>query len=539
MRLTLSIASLVCLLPGAHAQKVAAGPSSNLRYTANGEIVVSMVFPVLGGGRWSDTYGKILASGKQQGQNIPAAKMRPLLACFDGVWTGQGIKGDNGFFASYGNLNNDTPGTDDGLAKDEYIYAPGIRPGIRVYAGQHIAYCGDSSAEEEKPYLHFELSWNGEGTINPAASLNAASVLTKPKYSPARPEVKPVGSQLRLDGEVVSVDVPRGVASVRVAAWMKAKNKISAQASPVRRWVRIEGPSLQGKLRKLALGDFIAVVGKDPGRDRPVVAKEILSLQVGKGTQQVSVAAEKPKAKPKKPVVTASHSGFSQENNSAEGEPNATEVGTISLDPEDVPPPIPVMPRIEVLADFESGYYQGWDIIGNCWGRTVDGVAIAGSTVRGWRGQYFLTSARAMPGSRNIESGTGRARSAAFVIPEDASEIRFMVAGGNYPGRCCLNLLVDDEVVRTATGENPYRFHVGIWDVTELRGKTVRLEIRDSMPVGVHAYIHVDDIVLVRGPAEYLPKDKTYMASPDGVPQTAPLPFQPGQDWPAEGVQLP
>ena len=62
---------------------------TGLRYTAKGEVVVPMIFPVLGPCRWSDTWGAPRGGGtrQHQGQDLPAPKMRPLLACFDGVWT--------------------------------------------------------------------------------------------------------------------------------------------------------------------------------------------------------------------------------------------------------------------------------------------------------------------------------------------------------------------------------------------------------------------------------------------------------------------
>ncbi len=505
-QITLALASLILMLPGAYAQNPVV-PSSGLRYTSKGEIVVPMVFPVLGGARWSDTYGKTRSGGtrKQQGQDLPAPKMHPLIACFDGIWTGEGIRGDNGCFASYGSINNDTPGTDDGLAKEEYSYAPGVWPGARGRAGQHVAYCGDSGdAEALRPQLHFELSIPNRGTINPAASLRAAAILQKPAYTLVRPEVKPDSSQLRLDGEVASVDTVRGVAAIRVAAWIKT-NKVTTQTRPAQRWIKLVTPAVRNQLSKIEKGDFVAIVGKDPGNGQPVLAEAILPLQINKTARQAHATSQKTALRTAKNVT----------------------VELIPDEPEYVPPPVPQLPRVTILADVESGYYQGWEVIGNCWGRTIESAAIAGSTVRGWGGLYFLTTARAMPGSKNLSSGTGRARSAPFFIPPDATEIRFLIAGGNYPDRCCLNLIDGDQVLRTATGQNPFKMQTAIWDITDLRGRTVQLEVRDSMSVGVHAYIHVDDIVLLQGSTDIMPKDVPYVKNSPGVtplPETAPLP---------------
>src|SRR5262249_51428540 len=73
--------------------------------------------------------------------------------------------------AIYIHINNDTPGTDDGLGSEEYAFAPGLQTGDHVTAGQHIAYVGDSgNAENVGPHCHFEL-YGPDGWINPTPSL--------------------------------------------------------------------------------------------------------------------------------------------------------------------------------------------------------------------------------------------------------------------------------------------------------------------------------------------------------------------------------
>ena len=123
-------------------------------------------------------------------------------------------------------------------------------------------------------------------------------------------------------------------------------------------------------------------------------------------------------------------------------------------------------------------------------------MAFAGGVLSGWEGRGFATTAHARALSRAAPSGTGIALSAPFLVPADALAIRFRIAGGRYPEQCCLNLVVEGKTVRTATGESPYRMQVVTWDVTDLRGKSARLEIRDALVTGSHAYVHVDDIRL-------------------------------------------
>jgi len=158
-------------------------------------VVSPMVFPVCGPVTWSDTFGHPRGGArKHAGQDIMAPKLRPVVAAFDGVVTlrkatapgGHNwliLQGDNGWIATYLHLNNDTPGTDDGLGTDEHAYAPGLVTGARVVAGQLIGYVGDSgNAEGTAPHLHFELAPAATRLpMNPAASLELATRLDAPR----------------------------------------------------------------------------------------------------------------------------------------------------------------------------------------------------------------------------------------------------------------------------------------------------------------------------------------------------------------------
>jgi murein DD-endopeptidase MepM/ murein hydrolase activator NlpD len=88
--------------------------------------IVPLVYPVAGKTFLQDWFLARRGGGsrRHQGQDLMAAKMTPLVACFDGViYLGHGeknghytmtIRGDNGWTANYYHVNNDTPGTDDG-----------------------------------------------------------------------------------------------------------------------------------------------------------------------------------------------------------------------------------------------------------------------------------------------------------------------------------------------------------------------------------------------------------------------------------------
>ncbi len=75
-------------------------------------------------------------------------------------------------------LNNDSPGTDNGLAVG---YGPGIRVGVRVRAGTLVGYVGDSgNSEETTPHLHFELHQPDGYRANPYPALRKARRVSEP-----------------------------------------------------------------------------------------------------------------------------------------------------------------------------------------------------------------------------------------------------------------------------------------------------------------------------------------------------------------------
>jgi len=85
------------------------------------------------------------------------------------------IEDADGYTYRYLHINNDTPGTDDGLGGLERAYAPGIERGTTVVKGQLIGWMGDSgNAESVGSHLHFEIRRPDHSAINPYPSLMAA-----------------------------------------------------------------------------------------------------------------------------------------------------------------------------------------------------------------------------------------------------------------------------------------------------------------------------------------------------------------------------
>jgi Peptidase family M23 len=157
---------------------------------ATAAAIYPMIFPVVGDVSFTDTFGAPRSGGRtHEGTDIMGAKMLPVVAVADGTvgWIGSTccyfeLEHDDGYSSWYIHLNNDTPGTDDGLA---WGIAPGITTGVRVTAGQLIGWVGDSgNAEWTGSHLHFELRDPDGTAINAYESLLAAPRLSAPGVLP-------------------------------------------------------------------------------------------------------------------------------------------------------------------------------------------------------------------------------------------------------------------------------------------------------------------------------------------------------------------
>ncbi|MHC5155597.1 MAG: glycoside hydrolase family 32 protein [Planctomycetota bacterium] len=76
--------------------------------------------------------------------------------------------------------------------------------------------------------------------------------------------------------------------------------------------------------------------------------------------------------------------------------------------------------------------------------------------------------------------------------------INFLIGGGGFEGQTCMNLIVDGEIVRTATGPNTKEGGTKAlvwqgWDVRKLKGKKARIQVVDNRE-GLWGYIAVDYI---------------------------------------------
>jgi hypothetical protein len=131
-------------------------------------------------------------------ENGKAVKGTPILAVADGTvgyvnWSRNPddlnpercctvtINHDDGWASWYIHLDNDTPGTDDGLG---WGIAEGILPGAPVAAGEVIGWVGDSGNCDTMagcpPHLHIELIDPAGVIVNPYEALRAAEAAPPP-----------------------------------------------------------------------------------------------------------------------------------------------------------------------------------------------------------------------------------------------------------------------------------------------------------------------------------------------------------------------
>jgi hypothetical protein len=155
--------------------------------------VPRLIFPVVGPGTYVDDYGDPRGQGSHQGIDIMAPRKAVAVAAEAGTvsfWTTSAragcmlyLHGKSGTRYLYIHLNNDLgKGNDNkGRCVPGVAYAPGLKSGAAVAAGEHIGYVGDSGdADGISPHLHFEVQRKGVGSVNPFVHLNRAQKLLFP-----------------------------------------------------------------------------------------------------------------------------------------------------------------------------------------------------------------------------------------------------------------------------------------------------------------------------------------------------------------------
>ncbi len=152
--------------------------------------VPDLIFPVVGGATYTDDFGAPRAGGPHQGNDLIAERHTPVVAVEAGsvkTWTTSAsagcmlyLHGDSGTTYLYIHLNNDLTARNDNKGKcvPGTAYAPGLKDGMHVDAGQLVGYVGDSGdANGIQPHLHFELHPGGGKAVDPYPYLRRARPL--------------------------------------------------------------------------------------------------------------------------------------------------------------------------------------------------------------------------------------------------------------------------------------------------------------------------------------------------------------------------
>jgi fructan beta-fructosidase len=155
-------------------------------------------------------------------------------------------------------------------------------------------------------------------------------------------------------------------------------------------------------------------------------------------------------------------------------------------------PQLRAQPTDILFADFEAETYGDWTATGDAFGAgPATGTLPRQMEVSGFAGKRLVNSFHGGDGS------TGTLTSPSFEITR--KQINFLIGGGGFAGKTCMNLMVDGKPVRTATGPNTQPggrelLEPQSWDVADLAGKTARIAIVDNA-TGGWGHILVDQIV--------------------------------------------
>lgn len=273
-----------------------------------------LTFPVVGRVAFTDTFGAPRSGGRSHaGLDLMAGKMQPLVAAAAGTVTRMTvpeptygymltITGDDGWSYNYVHINNDTPGTDDGIAPLSAVFAPGLSEGARVVPGQLVAYVGDSgNAEDVAPQLHFELIDPTGEPVNPMASLTAAPRVQVPVDQPAVADPfdrlageDRTGTALAVsragwpDGSVEEVVVASGASYAEALPASVLAGKLG---SPMLLWGGPGDQALHTELRRLG-ARAVVVVGSVPSSlDAELAALGLAVQRLGRPGDVVDTAA--------------------------------------------------------------------------------------------------------------------------------------------------------------------------------------------------------------------------------------------------------
>ena len=159
-------------------------------------------------------------------------------------------------------------------------------------------------------------------------------------------------------------------------------------------------------------------------------------------------------------------------------------------------------------ASFETGDLTGWTKVGDAFDfqptlgdnpvfRDRESSGLAG---KWWIGGYerYQGHPGQKPGEVHGDEPTGTLTCDPFIIHGEALD--FLIGGGRYPWKppigensLCANLIVEGQLVFTATGDNSETMFRQRWDVSEYRGRSAQIQLVDGHQGG-WGHLNFDDV---------------------------------------------
>ncbi|MDX3190463.1 glycoside hydrolase family 32 protein [Streptomyces sp. MN03-5084-2B] len=137
-----------------------------------------------------------------------------------------------------------------------------------------------------------------------------------------------------------------------------------------------------------------------------------------------------------------------------------------------------------VVSGFEgSAYDAGWTTTGS-----FTGTGPSFEYLPGMVGNAVLDTF-----AGGGDPGTGTISSPPFSL--DRNHLHFLLAGGNHPGQTSIDLVVNGQVVRTATGDDTGVLKPVDWDVSALQGQSAQVRVVDQA-TGAWGHLMVDQLLL-------------------------------------------
>jgi levanase/fructan beta-fructosidase len=145
-----------------------------------------------------------------------------------------------------------------------------------------------------------------------------------------------------------------------------------------------------------------------------------------------------------------------------------------------------------LINDFEAADYGDWTVEGDAFGTGPAKGTLPGQMhVSGFEGDRLVNS------FLGGDKSTGKLTSPEFAIQRDY--IKFLIGGGGHKGETCINLVIDGNIVATATGPNSESggsetLQLAFWEVGSFKDKSAVIQIVDEA-TGGWGHINVDQIV--------------------------------------------